>query len=422
MSKRKDRDGTVSANEFRFNLTGLIVFCACLAAGSLFLGAKLLGARQDSPTVRGREIPAPGEMDKFTFTRRGPWGELLTQDISLERPVEYLTAEMKTTPPPVWTFHGMNVAQVKSLFIANGLIQEEAEKALVPDRVSIQGADTLFKPTEQFVFSLRPETRARLYEAMRGLDVSPYLEWPYYYPKDSSKSVFADDRLHPDDLALLKKLVYDGKDAWRFSDFETLMGRIPTLERRIATTTALSRQAAVLVGIRVRPDTDIDKVAEYWGHIPNVRLIDIRPMIEALKRLPNGGGLSLMYVLPPFARDHLYTYPLPPKPGEPTPDCNWSTFNFSNVKPDNRFLDPAECTRHIDQDFYKIAQPTLYGDVVLFKDPANRIKHSAVYLADDLVFTKGGRDYTMPWIVTRIPVLQAMYPTCAISYLRTKTD
>jgi hypothetical protein len=422
MSKRKDRDDVDSANEFRFNLTGLIVFCVCLTAGALFLGAKLFGTRQNIAAGPSREIPAPGEMDKFTFTRKGPWGELLTQDISLERPVEYLNIELKTVQPPVWTFHRLNVAQVKALFTANGLTQEETEKALAPDHVSIQGTDTLFKPSEQFVFSLRPETRARLYDALRGLDVSPYLEWPFYYPKDTIKSVFADARLHPHDLALLKKLVYDGNDAWRLSDFETLMGGIPTVERRIATTTVLSRQAAVLVGIRVRPDADADKVAQYWGNVPNVRLIDIRPMIEALKRLPNGGGLSLMYVLPPFARDHLYTYPLPPKPGEPIPDCNWSTLNFSNVKPDNRFLDPAECTRYIDQRLYKIAQPSLYGDVVVFKDPANRIRHSAVYLADDLVFTKGGKDYTMPWTVTRIPNLQAMFPTCTISYLRDKTD
>jgi hypothetical protein len=422
MAKRKNENGAESPNEFRFNLTGLIVFCVCLTTGALFLGAKLFGTRQNNAAGPSLKMPAPGEMDKFTFTRKGPWGELLTQDISLERPVEYLNVELKTVQPPVWTFHRMNVAQVKALFVANGLTQEETEKALAPDRVSTQGTDTLFKPSEQFVLSLRPETRSRLYDALRGMDVSLYLDWPYFYPKDTIKSVFADARLHPDDLALLKKLVYDGNDAWRLSDFETLMGRIPTVERRITTTTALSREPAVLVGIRVRPDTDTDKVALYWGSVPNVHYVDIRPMIEALKRLPNGGGLSLMYVLPPFARDHLYTYPLPPKPGEPTPDCQWSTLNFSNVKPDNRFLDPAECTRYLDQRLYKIAQPSLYGDVVVFKDPANKIRHSAVYLADDLVFTKGGKDYTMPWIVTRIPDLQAMFPTCAISFLRNKND
>jgi hypothetical protein len=347
---------------------------------------------------------------------------LLTQDISLERPVEYIHAELKTVPPPVWTFHGMNIAQVKSFFTANGLTRGETEKALAPERVSTRGTNTLFKPGDEFVLSLRPETRARLYEAMRGLEVNLYLEWPYFYPKDSIKSVFADTRLHPDDVALLKKLVYDGNDAWRLSDYETLMGKIPTLERRSVMTASLLRQTAVVVGLRVRPDTDVDKVAQYWGRLPNVRFIDIRPMLDALKRLPNGGGLSLMYVLPPFARDRLYTYPLPPAPGEPIPNCHWTTFNFSNVKPDDRFLDSAECSRHLDQDFYKIAAPTLYGDVVVFVDQPNKIIHSAVYLADDLVFTKNGQSYTMPWMIMRIPDLQAMYPTCEVRYLRTRTD
>ena len=109
----------------------------------------------------------------ITFTRQGPWGELFTQEISLERPVEYLNDEMKAVQPPVWTFRGMNVAQVKALFIANGLTQQETEKALAPDRVSTQGTNTLFKPSEEFVFSLRPETRARLYEANEGTGCEP---------------------------------------------------------------------------------------------------------------------------------------------------------------------------------------------------------------------------------------------------------
>ena len=199
------------------------------------------------------------------------------------------------------------------------------------------------------------------------------------------------------------------------------MGRIPTLQRRVAMTASISRQSAVLARLYIRPDTDIDKVAAYWGHLPNVRFIDIRPLLEALKGLPKGGTESLLYVLPPFARERLYAYPLPPAPGEPVPDCHWSTFNFCNVKPDNRFLDPAACVRYIDENYYKIAEPGVYGDVVLFFDK-NEIAHSAVFLADDLVFTKNGKGYTMPWIIMRISELHAMYPTCDIQYIRRKVD
>ena len=156
MSKLKNGNDPGSANVFRFNLTGLITFCLCLIAGSSFLTWKLAGTRQKDVSGPALGIPDPDDQDKYTYTRRGPWGELFTQNISLERPVEYLNDEMKTVQSPVWTFQARNVAQVKELFVANGLTREEAEKALAPDRVSTRGTDTVFKPSEEFVLSLKP--------------------------------------------------------------------------------------------------------------------------------------------------------------------------------------------------------------------------------------------------------------------------
>ena len=396
--------------------------CICLVAGAAFITWKLVGIREKSAAVPRQSLPASDEQAGSISARQGPWGELFTQTISLERPAEYFTNELKTVQPPVWTFHGMNIAQVKALLIANGLTQPEAEKALAPGRVSTRETNTLFKPSEEFVFSLNPDTRDRLYEALRGLDVNLYLNSPYYYTKGQIERVNGDARVHPDDLALFKKLVYGGKDVRRFSDYETLMGSIPTLERRVGLAVSLSRQSTVLARLCIRPDADLDKVVSYWGNVSNVRFINVRPMIEALKGLPRGGTLSLMYLLPPFARDRLYTFPSPPAPGQPITDCHWSTFNFSNVTPDNRFLDLAECLRHIDHDFYQIARPGLCGDVLLFKNNKGEIRNSAVYLADDLVFSKMGKNYTMPWTIMRINDLQALYSNCNIVYLRNKSD
>ena len=420
MKPPKNGEGRGSANVFRFSLSGLMVFCLCLVAGVSFITCKVAGSRRAWTAGPVMNIPEPDEQDKYTFTRQGPWGELLTQDISLQRPVEYLNQDLKTVQPPVWTFRGMNVAQIKALFIANGLPPQEAEKALVPDCVSTQGTNTVFKPSDAFVLSLNSETRDRLYSAMRGLDVNVYLDWPYFYPRDTVKLVLADTRPHPDDLALFKQLVYEGKDAWRFTDFETLMGRIPTLERRVMMTASLARQPAVMARLCIRPNTDIDQVATYWGHAPNVRFTDIRPMLEALKRLPKGGTISLAFLLPPFPRERLYTYPLPPAPGEPVPDCHWSTLNFWNVKPDNRLLEAAECGRRLDDDFYVIPQPGKFGDVVLFLDRQGQRRHSAVYLADDLVFTKNGQSYVRPWMIMRLSDLHALYRDFTIVYLRRK--
>ncbi len=430
MSQPRNRNDPDSANVFKFNWTGLMVFCLCLIAGTSFLTGQLVAFRQVPAPEPVRNIPGPGEQDKYTFTRQGPWGELLTQEISLERPVEYLIDEMKTVPPPVWTFSGMSVAEVRAFFITNGLPEQQADKALTPDRVSIQGTTTVFKPSEEFLFSLGSETRARLYQPMRGLNVNDYLEWPWYFPRDGIEAVFRDARLHPDDLACFKQLVYGCQDACRLADFETLMGKIPTLERRVAMAASLSRQYAVLVRLCIRPDTDLDSLGAYWGKVPNVHFTGVRPMLQALKGLPKGGSIDLEFLLPPFARNHLYTYQLPPAPGEPIKNCYWSTFNFCSVKPDDRFSSLAECGRYIEQEFYRIPQPGAYGDVLLFMNDMAQIGHSAfyqaqvghsaVYLADDLVFTKNGNNYAMPWIIMRITDLHAMYPDLQIAYMRKK--
>ncbi len=57
---------------------------------------------------------------------------------------------------------------------------------------------------------------------------------------------------------------------------------------------------------------------------------------------------------------------------------------------------------------------------MFFKDDKGQISHSAVFLADDLVFTKNGNNYMMPWIIMHIPDLHAMYPNLKIAYMRRK--
>ena len=134
----------------------------------------------------------------------------------------------------------------------------------------------MFKPGNDFVLSFSPAQRQQLYAALYGLNVNVYLDYPYIFTQDSLNAICADPRLDPDDVALLKKLVYAEQDAMHLSDFNLLMNRIPTRERRVAMTQSLSQQTAALARLCIRPDTDIDKIVSYWGHIPNVRFEDIR--------------------------------------------------------------------------------------------------------------------------------------------------
>jgi hypothetical protein len=421
MSRRRKEESAQASNVFQFTLAGLIVFSLALIAGASFIGFKLSAATH--PKLADTFAIDPN--DKTRSVHVGPWGQLITRDIELERPVEFLTEEVSRPQPETWTFTGLNSAAVKALLVQDGLTAAQADDALVPGLVSEEKTGTVLTPSANFLFSLDAATRAKLCLALAGHGVSLYIDYPFIFPGDSLESIYADPRLNSDDLSLLKRLVYPNGTARQLSDYLLLQSQIPTLERRVAVARALSRQHAVFAGLAIKSDTDIDKIAAYWGSVPNVRFTDIRPLLESLKALPEGGNLSLFYLLPKFARDRLYTFPLPPQPGDPTMDCHWSTFNFSNDTPDNRFNNPDFAVQYIRQNFYQISAPSMYGDILLLMNEKNEVKHSAVYLADDLVFTKNGDNYRQPWMLMHIPDLLATYPATPAMrpvYMRRKTD
>jgi hypothetical protein len=406
MKKSKQGESARGGNVFQFTLAGMIVFCLALIAGSSAIAYKLAAANQPKLS----DVFALNPKDKSQSIHVGPWGELITRDIELERPAEFLTGEVSKPVPETWTFNNMNPDQVKALLSKTGLTAAQVDAALAPGTVHADNSGTVLAPTMDFLFSMDAAARAKLCLALAGSGVNLYLDYPFIFPGGTIESIYADTRLHPDDVVLLKRLVYENGNAWQLSDYPALMCQIPTVERRVAMAKVLSRQSAVLAGLVIKPDTDIDKIAAYWGNIPNVRFTDVRPMMEALKALPDGGNLSLFYLLPKFARDRLYTFPLPPQPGDPTMDCHWTTFNFSNETPDNRFNNPSFAVDYIRKNYYQISAPSLCGDILLLMNSRNEVKHSAVFLADDLVFTKNGNNYRQPWMIMHIPDLLATYP------------
>ena len=418
--KIKKRQLEEAANVFQFTLAGLIIFSLALMGGASLAGYKL--AVRTKPDLV-QDTFAVNPKDKSRSVHVGPWGELVTRDIQLERPVEYLTDETTNPRPDKWEFQGLNPEAVKSLLVADGLSSQQT--ATVMSRTSASSTGILVVPSPDFLLSLDAGTRAKLYLALAGKGVNLYVDFPFIFPGSAIDSIYADPRLNPEDVALLKRLIYPNGEAQQLSDYQTLMCQIPTVARRVAVAQALSRQSAVFAGLVIKPDTDIDKIAAYWSNVPNVRFTDVRPLLEALKALPEGGNLSLFYLLPKFARDRLYTFPLPPQPGEPVMDCHWTTFNFSNDTPDNRFNDPQYAVNYIQKNYYQIAAPSICGDILLLMNDRNEVKHSAVFLADDIVFTKNGNNYRQPWMLMRIRDLLATYPaTPAMKavYMRQKTD
>src|ERR1700748_795979 len=83
------------SNSFHFNLTGLVVFSLLLMLGAAGITYKLAG--NTHPKLA--ETFAVHPNDKSRSIHMGAWGELITRDIQLERPDEYLSSE--ATAPAV---------------------------------------------------------------------------------------------------------------------------------------------------------------------------------------------------------------------------------------------------------------------------------------------------------------------------------
>lgn len=425
MSRPRRSEDAAVLNSFQFNLPGLIIFSLALIAGALVAGWALAGHREPS-LITDDTFRLTNPRDNHSTLRVGPWGVLSERDIELERPAEFLTSEVKSPEPEVWIFRNQTPDSVKQLLTQNGVPSDQLAVAWAKAAPVLRAdQSTAWQPPLDFLLGLDSAVRARLYAALAGQNINLYLDYPYIFPKGTVEAILTDPRLDPADIRLLKQLLYPNGQAQQLVDYQALLCAIPDMQRRVRLSQSLSRQKAVLAGLLVTTDTDIDKLAAYWGQIPNVRFTDLRPLFEAVKALPEGGGVSLVYLLPSFARNRLYTFPLPPQPGDPVMDCHWTTFNFSNDKPDNRFNDPQYAIKYINDHYYPIAAPSLYGDVLLLMNEKNEIKHSAIFLADDLVYTKNGNNFRQPWMVMHIPDLldtYPAYPPMRAVYLRRKED
>ena len=403
--KRKSQDP--KRVRVQFNLLGLLVFSVTLVAASVLVSYAL--AIKTSARAGDADSEAADPADGKAPRELPPWGELLSYDTLLERPQEYMAGEIKCAGAPAWSFDRKKPDQVRRLLTECGFTSQQVEQALSPQRVSVTPSGTVIKPEDELIFGLSAEARGRLYAHLARDPANHYMRFPFCFPGNSFDDVMAGTGLRTEVVSLIRSVLYRIGDARYFSDFEAVMRRVPSEEQRLRLVKALSSESAVMVRVRIRPTTDIDKLLAYWAWTPSVRFNNLRPLLESLKRLENGGSISLLYLLPPFARERLYTYPAPAQPDDPVMDCHWSTLNFFNRVPDNRFADPAFIGPYLAAHYYQISKPARYGDLIFLQDQNGDIVHSAVFLADDIVFTKNGNNCTTPWMLMRMKNLLAMY-------------
>jgi len=355
----------------------------------------------------------------------GPWGELHEWDIRLEQPVEYIGFEQTRPGLPNWNFNSMTESAVHDLLIACGMSGSQVAGFLKCRWPEFQGSFVI-SPKEDLLLSLSPEVRARLYLELSKNQVNRFQCTPYFFPSQSIDTLFLTDGYnnYQEILSLVKRLSYQRNGFTYFSDPEIVMSHLGSEKERLAFLKSLSGVTALITRLRVHQDSDLEKISNYWMlSMPGLRAKDIKPLLEAEKMLPEGGSLSLIYLLPPLAREKLFSTPLPSNgKSSVQPDCHWSALNFFSLTPDSRMLDNTFASHYIIENYYQVALPSIGGDLVLLLNSNNKVIHSSVYIADDFVFTKNGFNYAQPWVLMRektmIGYFSALEPVKAVYFRR----
>jgi hypothetical protein len=337
----------------------------------------------------------------------GPWGDIEFNTVMIEPPESFIVVPPADRPPR-WTFKGYSSAALENLWLEAGLTAAERE-ALVKKTAPGNGADELVvSPSLELVANLTPTAREKIYTVLGRFPENPSQFDPYRFRADSADDWLQDASLPAEILALTRRLMYRRNQVVLFSDEDVVLPQLPTAADRIRFLKAVSRKSALMMQLRITADTDTDGLTRYWGQ--GRRAKDIEPLLVSMARRPGGGTLDIVHLLPSFARSLLYTFPLPTiRPDDAARDCHWTTFNFANDVPDDRFTSIDFVKHTLETDYYPVAGEPMFGDVILLLRPGGVVIHSCVFVADDVVFTKNGPGYSVPWVLARLENVVSFY-------------
>ena len=382
----------------RFISKGVLVvlLLATLAAG-LFWGAQKVWGTPAGAIGSVYALPA------------GPWGPLTAQPILIEAPPSLLSANFRLGDNR-WYFNAANGAEVDSLLRSAGLTPAQISALLptlrpVPDRPGLLAA----QPSPDLVRALSPEARTTLYERLAQTPENFAQVEPFRITE-----IFLDDwldaqKLPSDVIAQVKSLLWRRGSSLLFSDYNTVADSLHSPAVKMELLKQLTRKASLVVQLDVPDQGNIDALVTYWG--TGGRADKVRPLLESLAH-SGGAQLDISNLLPVFSRQRLYRYPDPLPGSELGPGCHWAAFNFFNQGPTDESLhEPAGVEQVLREKFVPATGEPRFGDIILLTLPDGSSIHSAVHIADGIVFTKNGPSLATPYVLSTMEDMLAFYPS-----------
>jgi len=338
--------------------------------------------------------------DHATSLRPGPWGNLETIPIRIAPPEEYLPIASLQEHGRRWNFVGYSPEMVSALFATLDLSSSQKAELLDITHWKQDSQGISIEPSSDLVFSLSTSARKAIYNALLQIPASGVRSVTAYFRVDRFDEIFAQSGLSKEVVENVKRLSFPHGHLLFFCDAAWVLEKIESYDEKVLFLRTIIGKSTLLMRLHVMPDTNINSLLNYWTKAAWGK--DVKPMLESLAKIPGGARLSLVHLLPPMPTQCLYTFPFPSSDAKaPLKDCHWVALNFFRDPPDLSLTDHEMIRKAFQEDYYPVQSDARYGDLVQLVRANGDIIHTAVFIADDIVFTKNSADAVEPYMLMK---------------------
>ena len=387
----------------------------CVAVGMILMFA---GQQVVSP-YRAPARRTPGVVKTNAFAR---WGTLTETTIMLDRPLGAFERERPTEVR--WSFPTTSAAELRTIIRSAGLREKQQARLLDESRWQVVTNAIIVRPPLDLVRDMAEMPRQRLYTILARQSENPSQQFPFVFRgefDDWVGSCNVSEKL----LRQMRRMVFKKGDTLVFSDIDYFQMTAPSKEVQ-ALTRQLSRVPTLLLTLQLDEHSDLQSLMRYWV-LPERRL-EIEPLLKSLALVRGGASVDVKLFIPPLADSLLYSYPRQQAGFPVEPNCVWSSMNFFNTEPDNRFLEERFTGEVLNSQYRVVPKADAFGDIVMLYKPGPNggmeMIHMCVHIVDDIVFTKNGGNIYAPWVLMRMPDTAALFapqPNLQTAVFRRKT-
>lgn len=367
----------------------------------------LLGIFYFRGNLNFKKLDVPKEQPAAILT--GAWGRLECFPLVTAPPRNSLSLDLFPLTDDHWLFKGMSREDVaKTLEDAN--VDAGLRNKLMATASNVVGVGWKISPDDESILKLSSESRYKIYGVLSKFAENTRQFDPFIFNPARLDLWLQESGLRTETVSTLRGLLYPRGDSVLLADIVTLLRRIPDDGEKLRLLDVLMRRTSYWLKLQVdRPEELVDLV-RYWG-FPD-REMDVEPALRSAVEAKDLAVVGISTLLPSFAKQRLNTYPhLSTDPQEKHRDCHWSSFNFFNDPPTDKFANPETVRTTLLADYQRIDDNDLkLGDIAVLMTDDGRAVHSCVHIASDFYFTKNGPSHISPWIVERMGEIKSAFP------------